>query len=255
MLPSEFLEVRGHPNLRQMLQGQVDMQFSDLRTLLRLPQAGLESGCNFTAAAILFNLIAGSSVFFYDPSKDSLLDRQARGRRFKEMLGKFYPSQGEAIPRDQLASLLYESARNPFAHSLGLDATPKDPKVKIVVFNKWPLTENEVRELEDSSARPDWAPPTVSSRILADGATELLISIPTLFWGVHRTLHALFADFAYVAAADALAATFSSQWNKYASDSGQGNDIATVDRWCSRCGAPLVSSDGGQTFECQRCGG
>jgi hypothetical protein len=67
-----------------MLQGQVDMQFSDLRTLLRLPQAGLESGCNFTAAAILFNLIAGSSVFFYDPSEDSLRDRQARGKRFKE---------------------------------------------------------------------------------------------------------------------------------------------------------------------------
>jgi hypothetical protein len=79
------------------------------------------------------------------------------------MLERFYPSQREGIPRDKLASLLYESARNPLAHTLGLDAKPKDSsEVKIVVFNKWPLSENQVLELEDSSARPDWAPPTVS---------------------------------------------------------------------------------------------
>ena len=251
MLPSEFLEVQGYPSLKRLLEAQVDMQFADLRTLL------LVNGCNFAAAAVLFNIIAGSSVCFYNRSKQALTEKKARGERFKEVLERFYPWQEEPIPKEQYVSLLYDQARNPLAHSLGLDAPPEGSMGKQVVLGKWCLTEAQVRELEESPSRPVWAPPTiVHPKPLAYGATELAISVPTLYWGVHRMLHALFADSTHAAKADVLAEAFGPQWDKYVSDSGHGNDaVASIERRCNTCSAELVSSDGGQTFKCPACSG
>ena len=127
MLPSEFPEVKGYPNLKQLLEAQVDMQFGDLKTLL------LIGGCNFAAAAVLFNLIAGSSVCFYDPSEEALFERSDRGERFKGVLNDFYPWQEEQLPKDQFWCALWVSAQNTLAHSLGLDTPPKDSTGKQVV--------------------------------------------------------------------------------------------------------------------------
>ena len=148
MLPSEFPEVQGYPSLKRLLEAQVNMQFGDLRTML------LGGGCNFAAAAVIFNIIAGSSVCFYKPSKQALTNRKARGDRFKEVLEKFYPWQGEPMPKHQCVSEIWDSARNPLAHSLGLDAPPEGSMGKQVVLVKWLLTEAHVRELEDSPSRP-----------------------------------------------------------------------------------------------------
>jgi hypothetical protein len=48
MKPSEYPEVRCWPNLKRLLEIQVDMQFADIATMLRLPvsQPGLEAGRN-----------------------------------------------------------------------------------------------------------------------------------------------------------------------------------------------------------------
>jgi len=258
MLPSEFPEVQRYPNLKRLLEAQVDMQFIDLRTLLRLPQEqmGLKGGCNLTAAAILFNIIAGSSVCFYNPSEQALADRTGRSKRFKEVLEKFYPWQGEPIPKDQCVSVLYDRTRCSLVHSLGLDVPPRGSMGQTVVLEKGPLTEEQVHELEESSSRPVWVPSTiVHKRPLAHGAIELAISVPTLYWGVHRMLHALFADSTHAAKSDDLAKAFSHQWDKYVSDSGHGIEGVDVKRRCDICGTELVSTDGGQTFKCPQCSG
>lgn len=255
MLPSEFPEVQGYPSLKRLLEAQVDLQFVDLRTLLRLPQEGLEGGCNFAAAALLFNIIAGSSVLFYMASEQALKQHKCRGKRFKALLKEFYPWQGEQMPRDEFAEVLYKSARNPLAHSLGLDEPPKGSNGKQFVLRKWPLTEEQVQELEESSSRPGWAPPTIRPQILAYGSTEAVIFVPTLYWGVHRMLHALFANSNHAVRADDLARAFSLQWNKYVCDSLHVNVTIAVERRCSTCGSELVSTDGGQTFKCPQCSG
>jgi len=255
MLPSEFAEVKGYPSLKRLLEAQVDMQFVDLRTLLLLPRDILKGGCNFAAAAVLFNLIAGTSVCFYDPSEEALVERGTRSKRFREVLEKFYPWEAEPLPKGQCVSVLYESARNPLAHSLGLDAPPKGSTGKQVVLIKWPLTGDEVRELEESASRPLWTTSTiVHRRSLGYGAIELAISIPTLYWGVHRMLHTLFSDPTHAVKADTLAKSFSPQWDKYVSDFGHGDDaVVSLERLCSKCSTELVSTDGGQTFKCPRC--
>jgi len=257
VLPSKFKEVENYPDLKQLLKNHVDMQFEDLRVLFRLPQEGLKGGCNFTAAAILVNLIAGSSVCFYNASEQALNDRNQRGKRFKEVVKCFYPMQEELIKLDDFISILYCSVRNPLAHSLGLDApsnsTTGNPG-KQIVLSKSPLSEEKIQELEDSCSKPRWITSTIiSQKELEDGVTETCISVPALYWGVHRMLHALFGS-SHASAANDLAKAFSSQWNKYVSDSGCANNIVSVTaRTCSTCGAELVSDGGGHTFKCPRC--
>jgi hypothetical protein len=233
MLPSQYPDVQGYPNLQRLLQAQVDMQFADLRLLLRLPipRSGLEAGCNFACAAVLFNIIAGASVCFYEASENALADRGARGKRFKEVLEKFYPWQGEPLNKDQCVSVLYESARNPLAHSLGLDTPPNDSIGKQVALMKEPLTQDQICELEEASIRPNWLSSTiVHHQPLVYGAMELAISVPTLYWGVHRMFHAIFAESNQAAKADALAKTFAPQWDKSVSDTGFCTDTVTVQR-------------------------
>jgi hypothetical protein len=255
LLPSEFSEVQSYPALKRLLENQVDTQFIDLRTLLHLPQSGLEGGCNFTAASVLFNLIAGSSVCFYNPSKDVLEKRGNRSERFKRLLTEFYPWQEELMPKDEGIEVLYKSARNPLAHGLGLDAPPNESPGREVKLQKGPLDESQVYELEDSFNRPDWISPTiVSKQHLASGAIEIVISVPTLYWGVHRMLHTLFAVPTHTSRANELAELFSPLWDKYVVDSGHGNDsVGVLDRKCDICGSDLLSADGGETFTCPQC--
>jgi hypothetical protein len=57
--PSEFQELQHYPHLRKLLEIQVDMQFADVHSMLRLPQGELEAGCNLALANVLFTLIRG----------------------------------------------------------------------------------------------------------------------------------------------------------------------------------------------------
>jgi hypothetical protein len=238
MLPSEYLEVQGRDGLKRLLAEQVDMQFVDLRTMLRLPMADppgraailsnllrrmlrlpvgdLPGGCNFAAASILFNLIAGSSVCFFNTSDAAFTERRDRGQRFKGVLEKFYPWQGEPVTKATAVEVLYEAARNPLAHSLGLEAPPAAGHVqREIVLVKRPLSEAEIIELEDQVVKPAWAGSTVTQGQTASGADRFEISVPALYWGVHRMLRALFADAGQVADADAIAKKFGPVWDKY----------------------------------------
>lgn len=47
MLPSEYPEVQSYSHLQRLLADHIDMQFEDVRLLLRLPRKGSTVGGNF----------------------------------------------------------------------------------------------------------------------------------------------------------------------------------------------------------------
>jgi len=257
MLPSEFPEVQDYPHLKLLLDKQVNMQIADLRTLLKLPlpELGLNDGANLAAASLLFNFIAGCSVCFYDASRQGRHSRRGRGKRFQDLLRDFFPWQGEQFSKTQGIKALYESARNPLAHSLGLDSPPTSGTGNQILLRKWALSGAEIQELENSLTKPSWAGSTILTESLASGATQLTISIPALYWGAHRMLHSLFADLSHAAKAEALATRFAPLWYIYLSvfDEGHGEDTVSVARTCSTCGAELVPANEGSTFKCPDC--
>lgn len=218
MLPSEFPEIQAYPQLQQLLIRQIDIQFEDLRCLLELPRIKGEGGCNFATATVIFNIIAGSSVCFYDAKLEGLTNRGDRGRRFTGILNDFYPWIEETTDKDVAVSILYRSARNPLAHSLGIDTPDANTKAKQIFLKKESLTADQIKELEDSVSRPHWAERTiVHIKRLKSGGEEVAISIPALYWGVHRMLHTLFADQAQVKNAEALVKHFGHLWDRYVS--------------------------------------
>jgi hypothetical protein len=150
VLPSQFPELKGprRASLHRLCREHFDMQIEDVRVLLRMPKAGYPAGCNFAAVAVLFNLIAGVSVCFYNPSPKALTDGY-RGKRFKNVLIDFFPWPAGIAARDG-ADVFYKLGRNPMAHALGLDV-PDAPDIGI---NKGPLSERKILELENALALP-----------------------------------------------------------------------------------------------------
>lgn len=171
------------------------MQIEDVRVLLRMPKAGFPAGCNFASAAVLFNLIAGASVCFYDASPKALAMSGDRGKRFKDMLTNFYPWPPGVTPTNG-ADVFYKYARNPLAHALGLDV----PNTPDIGMNKGPLSERKIVELEDAATLPAWAAPALRQQ-----GADYEVGVAGLYWGYHRLLHALFADQRHAAGAEALA--------------------------------------------------
>lgn len=93
--------------------------------------------------------------------------------------------------------MFYVYSRNPLAHALGVDVRPGNPDIELRKRN-WPL--KRVLELEDSSTLPSWITPPLTGQ-----QGSYVLNPPSLFWGIHRMLHALFADLKRVAAAETTA--------------------------------------------------
>ena len=223
MLPSDYPEVQPYKDLTELFKNQVDMQFDDLRTLLRLPltEHELNAGCNLATAVALFNLIAGASVCLYDASFKSISNRVDRARRFKAVLRDFYPWQNDGLSVDEAVDCIYDAARNPLSHSFGLDDPTQSPYE--VILQKESLSTNQIIELEDAPKRPAWAKSTIiSMRLRSIGTTVVILSVPTLFWGVHRMFHSLVSNPNQAAAANALAGQYKNHWLKFVSDLGTG---------------------------------
>lgn len=123
LLPSAYPEAADLPAVRQLLGELIDMQFQDLRVLLRLPDPALapDVGCNFTASAMMANLISGFSIWFFH-------NRYARGRlepeerkrkqalsakRFKGFVRAYYPRQIHEPTRETIANHLYDERAVP----------------------------------------------------------------------------------------------------------------------------------------------
>lgn len=187
MDPSHLPEVQAYPYVRRLLADQIDMQFEDIRTLLRLPlddpppkqppmgdspvkEPPLRGGCNLTTATLLFNVIAGASVLFYESSPEGLAKGGDRGPRFKDLLTDYFPwADDEAFDRKKSSKVVYDFARNPLTHSLGVQKVPKlfpgvpplPDGAQAMMLEKGPLDVDAVAAVTDPSTRPEWLGPTL----------------------------------------------------------------------------------------------
>ena len=204
MFPSDFPEVQSYPNLKRILKDNIDLQFSDLRTMLKLPKPRyrLYAGLNFMTFATLFNIIAGASVCFYNADPASFRNPRDRGARFQNLLRDFYPWLGdEMYPSARCIDILYREARNPLAHSFGLTSATSTE----LLLTKQTLTIWQIKQLEDNVSRPRWSLPTISPSANPEVRGTTQISASALYWGIHRMLHRLFGDSAQATRAEAFA--------------------------------------------------
>ena len=180
------------------------MQVADVRDMLRLPMpdVGLESGQNFAATAMLVNLIAGASIWFYDASEDGLANRRDRGRRYCKTLDAYWPWDGEIVEPAVGIQVLYDHVRNPLAHAFGM---PGVDDGTVISIRKSPLTAEQIVELDLADTRPDWVGPTILPAPSGAPERAYFLDVPALYWGVQRLLRAVLTDELQLPAADALA--------------------------------------------------
>lgn len=172
MLPSHFAEIKGYQHVYNFITKHLDMQFNDVRGMMKLPcpEFGIDAGCNFAAAAALCNLISGVSVVLYTPKEPN----SGSGKKFKELLCEFYPwDSGEN--KEEKAKVIYYLIRNPLAHSLGVLNRSSLP----ISISKSALTEDQLQEIEGTSVRPTWVPQAVTG-----DSTGYDLSVWGLYWGV-----------------------------------------------------------------------
>jgi hypothetical protein len=181
-----------------MFRDHLDMQIEDLRVLLRLPNSRFPAGCNFAAASMIFNLIAGASVCFYNASHRTLKQHPPAGAHFKGILRDYFPWASEPVAATEGARVLWKYSRNPLAHNLGLDRDSA-PDIQIA---KRRLGPRRILDLEDSVTRPTWAAPA-----LTKSAGDYVLDVAGLYWGTHRMLHATLADQPQLRGAEELASS------------------------------------------------
>jgi hypothetical protein len=184
MLPSQYPEVNSYPAIKHVCEKQVDMLFNDIRCLLKAPLPGCTVGFNLTIATMILNLLSGFSRRFYRP-----LENPNDGRRFKDMIITFLPWDKSGIDVGTFADVLYGAVRNPLIHELGIKGDKK-----VVIYKSGKLTDDEIKELEDSLIKPSWLPEMIIKRSYDKFTSEWLISVGALYWGVHRLLHNLISN-------------------------------------------------------------
>src|SRR4029077_1367748 len=153
MRPEHVPQLANYSNVQRFVSSHLAMQFGDVRAMLRLPtgegETRIENGCNFAAAATICNLVSGISVVFFNRRGRPAGLRQrptGRGARFRDLLNaNYYPWQpGE--DRAAKTKALYDLARNPLAHALGV----LEPRQARVSCEKTPegLTQPQVNALD-----------------------------------------------------------------------------------------------------------
>lgn len=199
-LPSAYEEARALPAVRRLLREQVDMQFADLRVLLRLPSDDIAPhvGCNLTAASMIFNQISGFSIwFFHNPQAMRILTEERRrnrrvplsGQRFKAFVRAYYPRSAGEPTVQTIALKLYET-RNVLAHNLGVgDMNPGTRRREVGLVKPDPALEAD--DVVDLELQPVF--PLAGTPVRRDGLNTRLY-VPGLYWALSRMLRAAIAD-------------------------------------------------------------
>lgn len=186
--------------MRRLLREQVDMQFADMRVLLRLPSDDIAPsvGCNLTAAAMVFNQISGFSVWFFHNRQAQRIatdERRRRrrdplaGKRFKAFIRAYYPRQpGEPTVRT-IADKLYET-RNVLSHGLGVaDVAPGSRRREVALVKPDPPL--EAGDVVDLEMQPSF--PLAGVPVKREGL-ETKLYVPGLYWMLVRMLRSALAD-------------------------------------------------------------
>jgi hypothetical protein len=151
---------------------------------------------------VLFNIISGASVAFYQTSMRALKGKAGgSGARFKGVLADHFPLGEISLPQATVLNVFYNYSRNPLAHSLGLSG----PKGVEVFIAKKARSSGRIAELEDSPTLPKWSREALYDAGVKPGPSYR-ISVSGLYWGVHRMLQSIFADGGQATRADNVAA-------------------------------------------------
>jgi hypothetical protein len=200
LLPSEYPEAQALPNVRRFLAEQIDMQFADIRVLLRLPQPAIAPhvGANFTATAMILGQISGFSVWFFHNRSAKLIEAEERrrkvtmplsGLRFTAFVRSYYPrAVGEPTPRT-IGNVLYDT-RNVLTHNLGVGEVRrlKGRRNVDIVKPDPALSEEDVVELENYASFSGARVP-VQRR-----GQQVSLYVPGLYWALCRMLRAALLD-------------------------------------------------------------
>jgi hypothetical protein len=199
-LPSAFPEAQALPAVQRLLREQVDMQFADIRVLLRLPSDDLAPhvGCNLTAAAMIFNQMSGFSIwFFHNRTAQRIRGEERRrgrrdplsGKRFKGFIRAYYPRQSAEPTVRTIADTLYET-RNLLAHNLGVGDLRGRSRRREVSLAKPdpPLEAEDVVDLEMHAVFPLAGVPVQRYGI------HTRLYLPGLYWALGRMLRHALAD-------------------------------------------------------------
>jgi hypothetical protein len=164
------------------------MQIGEVRKMF------VREGFNFPLSSYLLDLISGISLCFYSASRSGFLSTSGRGPRFKSCLLFAYPNESDLpVSKQRLTDLLWEYARNPLAHALGVYLPHPSSPNEDVALSKSRISMVKVASLENSVARPTFCLPTIT---ITRGRAKTIynLHLSTLYWGVHRMLHTLFQD-------------------------------------------------------------
>jgi hypothetical protein len=194
MRPEHIPELANYPHVQAFVQCHLAMQFGDARAMLRLPTGAgderIESGCNFAATAHLCNLISGISVVLFNRNGRPAGPRHRprdRGQRFGDLLrANYYPWQpGE--DRNAKTDALYDIARNPLAHALGVLEPGQIPFACAKTTEG--MSQAEVNALDIAYDGGNSLPPALE---LGTGGWNL--NVPFFYAAVVQMLRALVAD-------------------------------------------------------------
>ena len=153
----------------------------------------------FTIANNLLSVVSGLSALCYKSTRkpgDS-------GNRFRKILVDHYPwSEEPSLPstRDDWASELYKTYRNPLAHALGVDEKGNRVEfLRIRVRSHGRLrghSEKELEAMESSATRPSW------SATLKKDASRTILHLEGFYWGVRKLTEILSGSATHMAIAD-----------------------------------------------------
>jgi hypothetical protein len=222
-MPSEFTEVSQRPVLQTFLGQHIDMQFEDLRAVLRLPQLhalGTTGGGNFLGASALMAVICGASTLFYDAGPQAFKSPYKSQKRFIETMSYMpWDSKAAGVQRGAGSKRLWQYARNPLAHAFGVSYNPGKATGHVPNSLQWSLAISkrdfgiqEIYKLENSVDRPEFV--GVPLRRVATRPDEFVLDVGGLYWAIHRMLHALLGDERQANAAEDMVHRLISGWRQ-----------------------------------------
>lgn len=156
---------------------------------------------NLTAASHLFSLISGISVLLYNADWGYLKTRDHAGRRFKGAIMEHMPlTHDDDLTPGHAASVMWEFARNPLAHSFGLGkerasfpglpGSERDPEMYIAKGPDGLHARQANALLRGDLPRPAWLPrPTISPRY--GDSRGIVISVEGLSWATVAMLRSI----------------------------------------------------------------
>ncbi len=185
VLLSRLVNLKPFPEVEKFITNHLDMQFNDVRAMMRLPlpRQGMTGGCNFAAAVVMCNLIQGAAKLLYSRPKG----RTGKGDGFVALLLDYFPWTPREN-KDEKADVLYDLVRNPLAHSLGVFLTPTQKGIPLSIA-KGPLREPQLRRLERSRRRPPGLPAPISAR-----GKRYTLDVTALYWATLEMMRRLAQD-------------------------------------------------------------